>query len=248
MPTPKQASSGVLSARSKQAFLSAPGTMGFSNLTTPDDAFNKLSFNVQMHFTDDQALRLIELVEQHSIKAVWPQFLALMEAEKKPEPKGGWAMPSAQAWVEAHMKDPSERSRTQLPSIQFANEAEYKGQDGLMVRKTMHATDLKGNKLDIAKMKLGMGSTIQAVLMGGLFISGLVKQPQVTLKLQGIRVLKLVQYGGGQGAYGELSDEDLSLVGDDFEPEDLSGFAAGDTSQGPATRAAHEDLSDSLPF
>lgn len=249
MPAAKKPSdSGVIAVRAKQALITAPGTMGFANLIEPDEAFGTVKFNVQIHYNDDQQARLIEQI-QVGIDDTWQAFLK--EVSDKTEPKGGWTKPDAEAWVGDHLKDPSERSRTQQPSIQWANAAEFKNKAGQLQRKTMRAYDAENNLLDLPALKLGMGSIVQAVLIPGLFISGLIKQPTPSFKLQGIRVLKLVQYGGGGGSLGDVSEEDMALLGDDVEVDSLGSYAKREEKAPPvrAKRPASDfDMDDEIPF
>jgi hypothetical protein len=247
MAAAKKSSSGVIAVRSKQLLITAPGTMGFSNLLEPDDAFDALKFNVQIHYNEDQQARLVAQIGQ-GIEENWTAFLK--EVSDKPEPKGGWQIPDAEGWVRDHLKEPSERSRTQQPSIQWANDAEFRNKDGQLQRKTMRAYDASGKLIDLPSLRLGMGSIVQAVLIPGLFISGLVKQPAPSFKLQGVKVLKLVQYGGGGGSLGDVSEEDMALLGDDVEVDDLGSYAKKDDApKGKPARAPSDfDLDDEIPF
>lgn len=244
----KKPSSGVIAVRSKQLLITSPGTMGFANLIEPDDAFDALKFNVQIHYNEDQQARLVAQIQEHAIDGNWESFLK--EVADKPEPKGGWQKPDAQVWVDDHLKEPSERSRTQQPSIQWANDAEFRNKQGQLVRKTMRAYDAENTILDLPGLRLGMGSTVQAVLIPGLFISGLVKQPQPSFKLQGVRILKLVQYGSGGGSLGNVSEEDMALLGDDVEVDALSAYAKKE-EKAPARKPRQDsdfDMEDEIPF
>lgn len=250
MAAAKKNTSGVIAVRSKQLLITAPGTMGFANLIEPDDAFDALKFNVQVHYNDEQQERLVAQIQEHAIDGNWQGFLK--EVSEKPEPKGGWQKPDAEAWVNDHLKAPSERSRTQQPSIQWANEAEFRNRDGQMQRKTMRAYDAQNHVVDLPSLKLGMGSIVQAVLIPGLFISGLVKQPAPSFKLQGVRVLKLVQWGAGGGSLGEVSEDDMALLGEDVEVDDLGSYAKQETKEKAPARsqrpASDFDLDDEIPF
>jgi hypothetical protein len=248
MPAAKKSASGVIAVRSKQLLITSPGTMGFANLIEPDSAFDALKFNVQVHYNEDQQERLVGQIQEHAIDANWPAFLK--EVSDKPEPKGGWVKPDAEAWVDDHLKAPSERSRTQQPSIQWANEAEFRNKQQQMQRKTMRAYDKDNNILDLPGLKLGMGSIIQAVLIPGLFISGLVKQPAPSFKLQGVRVLKLVQWGASGGNMGGVSDEDMALLGEDVEMDELASYARKEESKPAASQrpVSDFDLDDEIPF
>ncbi|MFZ3194114.1 MAG: hypothetical protein WA154_13030, partial [Moraxellaceae bacterium] len=175
------------------------------------------------------------------------------------------AKPDCAEWVSDHLKPAHEKSKNQDPFVTFKNKADFQDKQGRTVRKTMKAYDGKGGLLDLPSLKLGMGSVVQVVLTPGLFMNALIKTPTPTLKLQGVRVLKLVQFGaGGGGAIEEVSQDDLALLGTDFEVEDLAGFVskpAGDnlvaglaelgraaTNKRPTNRDFQEDLDDEIPF
>lgn len=251
MPQAKPQSGGVVAVRSKQAFVTPPGLLGFSNLIEPDDAFDSLKFKANAHFTPEAEAALAKRIEEE-LSGLWPDFLK--ECAKpnqagqptKPEPKGGWQRPDPAAWIEEHLKEPKEASRIQQPYIIFANDAEYRDKKtGQMTRKTMRAYDAHGAMVDLAKMKVGMGSTVQCILTAGLFVSPLVKQPTFSFKLQGIRVIKLVQFGAGGGGLGQLDEEDMALLGDDsMEMDDLSAYAPTETRNEPKVKQGRTPLAD----
>jgi hypothetical protein len=253
MPAAKK-SSGVVAVRSKKLFITPPGPLGFHNLIEPDDAFDALKFNAKIHFREEAQERLISLMESQVIGPLWDNLMEELEAAKRAEPKGGWQKPDARDWVEGHLKEPSEKSRVQLPSIQFANDAEYRDKDGKTQRKTMKAYDAKGGILSLPSLKLGMGSVVQAVLIPGLFACApLINrgQPTPSFKLQGVRVIQLVQYGAGGGGLGEIDDEDLSMLGDDVEVQDLGSYAKVADEDAPkrqARPASDFDMDDEIPF
>jgi hypothetical protein len=224
----KPKASGVLAVRSKQLFVSPPGTLGFSNLLEPDDAFDALKFNAQVHYSEAAQERLVALIEKDVVDANWAALMKEIKSAEKAEPKGGWVKPDARSWVEDKMKPPSERSKTQLPSIQWANEAEFRNKEGQLQRKTMRAYSAQGALLDLPSLHLGMGSIVQAVLIPGLFISPLMNrgQPLPSFKLQGLRIINLVQFGAGGGTLGDLDEADMALLGEDLEVSDLGSFAA----------------------
>ncbi len=243
----KSTSAGLVAVRSREMFFSAPGVMGFENLLKPDDAFDKLSFKVQLHHNEAQQELLGRQIQKYVIDANKARFLAECEESGKAAPKGGWVFPEGAEWVANHMKDPTERSRTQLPSISWRNDAEFRDKKtGEMTLKVMRAYDAANTLLDLKALKLGMGSIIQAGLIGGMFVSPLVKQPELSFKLQGVRVLRLVSYGAGQGHLAEVSDEDMA---EGFSAESLGSYAAPnkDTTKAPQERE-HVVEEEDLPF
>lgn len=255
MPQAKPQSGGVIAVRSSQAFVTPPGPLGFSNLIEPDDAFDSLKFKANHHYTDEAQEALARRIDGE-LDTLWPTFLKEAEKAGKVAPKGGWVKPDAAAWIEDHLKEPKEQSRIQQPYIIFANDAEYRDKKtGEMTRKTMRAYDAKGSMVDLAKMKVGMGSIVQCVLIAGLFVSPLVKTPTFSFKLQGIRVIKLEQYGAGGGGLGQLDEEDMAMLGDDTEFEDLSAYAHSPEKERPPavkkgrTPLASDDFDDEeIPF
>lgn len=251
-------SSGVIAVRSKALLIAAPGTLVFHNLIEPDkdaaERFNSsLKFNAKIAYTEEAAGRLGDLVDEHVIKANWKALVEALDEAKKAAPKAGWLVPSGREWVEEHLKEPGEKARIQLPAIQWANEADFKDRDGKVQRKTMKAYDSKNKVLDWDDVKLGNGSIVQAVLIGGLYVSPLLNkgQPAPSFKLQGVRILKLVQYGAGGGSnLGDLDEADLAMLGEDVEVDDLGSYAAQPKEKEPtrASAPAHADLDDELPF
>lgn len=245
-------SSGIVTVRTKSVLILPPGPLGFSNLIKPDVYEGKEKFDLFAHYSDKAQARFVEIVQKEVVDGLWAEFLKAVD-DKAP-PKGGWTQPDVREWLDDHLKTPNERSKVQLPSVKFANEATYV-KDGEVRRKTMKAYDIKNALLDLAKLKLGMGSLIQPMVLGGLWISPVQKQPQLSFKLQGVRVLQIVQYGaGGGGNLEEVSEEDLALLGDDFQASDLGAYAGGgneaaDKPPKAATSATdYEDDDDTLPF
>lgn len=258
----KPASGGIVAVRSNSSFLTNPLVTGFSNLVDPDVYEGEASFKLNVHATPEQATRLGVLLDKHVIDALWEEFLKVA-AEKGKDVKK-LVKPSGQEWVEDHLKEANERSKNQNPFLVFKNKADYQdAKTGKIVRKSMKAYDGTGTMIDLEALKLGMGSTVQVVLTPGLFMNALIKQPTPSLKLQGVRVLKLQQFGAGGGAaIEEVTEEDLALLGSDFQADDLSGFVAKPKDnlvaglaelgkQATKSRARSEfedDLEDEIPF
>lgn len=243
MPASTKSSSGFASVRSRDILITPPGIVGFHNLITPDSAFDALKFNMTLAYAEAAVDRLGVLIDEKVIEPNWNGFLK--EAADKGI-KRDFNKPSGVEWVENHLKPANERSKVQLPTIQWANEAEYKDRDGKVVRKTMKAYDATNVLVSLEDLHMGFGTVAQALLIGGLFVSALVKQPQPSFKLQGLRVIKLEQFGAGGAALGEISEEDMAMLGDDVEVSDLGGYARTHTSA-PARPAALADEVD-LPF
>lgn len=259
MPKPATSSgSGVIAVRSSKFFQTPPGPLGFNKLVDPEDPFNdgKLRFKVSHHYTDPQAERLMSLIDRDVIAANWDAFVKECERSNKAAPTGGWKVPSGRDWVNDHLKAAKEGARQQLPHIDWANEAEFKDRNGALKRKTMRVYDSAGDLLDIQELVTGSaffdiqpGSIVQTIVQGGLFISGLVKHPQPSFKLQGIRIIKLEE-GNKGSSLGEVSDEDMALAGVD-EADDMSAYMGSSLTKNQQAAPAGKhptDLDDDLPF
>lgn len=225
-------------------FITPPGLLGFANLIEPDTAFNQSKFKLNWHPTDDQARALADKLDAHVVEPLWDKFLALADELKVKAPKQGWNKPLGLDWMEEHTKDPKEGSRIELPFIVFDNASEFNNRDGVPQARIMKATDMGGNAVDLKQARVGMGSTVQvlcsASMWSGAFSKGL---PAVSLKLAGLRILKLVQFGGA-GKMEEVSDEDLALLGDGFEADDLSGYVGNKK----ASETPREEVDEEIPF
>lgn len=241
----------ILNVRLTGTFVTPPGTSGFANLVEPDDAFDKLQFKLNLHMTEDQAAALGRRIDTVVVDPLWPKFMAEVAKLGTKAPKGGWEKPSGAAWVDDHLKDPKEGSRMELPFIVFANDAEYRDKKGVTQRKTMRATDGGGHVVDLKTAKMGMGTVCQALLMPSLWASALSKgQAALSFKLQGVRIIKLVQFGASGSSIGDIDEEDMGLLEADMEMDDLSQYArpAEGTSTAPRERHVADDMDDEIPF
>lgn len=129
-------------------------------------------------------------------------------------------------------------------------------------RSSITATDRSGAALDLPTLKLGMGSVVQVLLTPGIYSAPLTDNgmAKLSLKLQGLRIIKLEQYGSGGPAIGEISEEDMALIGSDVEADDLSAYtkrakeehiveSAKAALRSPeGTEYAADDLDDEIPF
>lgn len=262
-------SSGVISARSNDNWMTPPGILGFSHLIVPDvfqgnDGKEVRNFKSAIHFNDPQQDALVARIQKHVIDVLWEKFLEEAEAASKrlgvPQGMPGkkvkgeityspWPKPSAQAWVDAHLEAIREGSSvgkyTQEPCVEFSNAADYRDKKtGELRMKTMRATDAAKNPVDIKKAMLGMGSSVQALLTGSIYYAPALatcsEGPAISVKLQGLVILKLVKWTGSGGMQGnpEVSDEDLALLGEDVTADDLSAYTREELEPGVAAGKA----------
>lgn len=251
-------SSGVIAIRSKKMFITPPGVLGYRpNLLEPDaDAVERfggaLKFNLRVAYNEAQQARLKVLIQQFCVEALWGQLMDAVAEAKKAAPRNGWDKPDAEAWVDDHLRAPAEKAKVQEPTIQWSNEAEFKDKKGQVQMKTMKAYDANNGLLDLAELGLAGGSIVQPILLPGLYISPLMNkgQPDISFKLQGVRVLKLERYAPGHADLGDVDEEDTSLLGSDFEMDDLGSYAAQSKGSAPKASAGGGDgfSEEELPF
>jgi hypothetical protein len=243
--------------------------MGYSHLVEPDvytppTGAPIKKFKLNGHMGEAQQAAFVKRLQAYGVdalEAAWtkecakakrPQYTTKVKGKVVAEP---WEMPDAQAWLDAALCPAREGSSLTDPYVTFSNAAEYTATDRAtgektVKLKTMAAFDKDDNRLDLATMKLAMGSIVQPILMPGLWAS--TGQVAISLKLQGIRVLKAEVYGK-RNSLGDISDEDLALLGD-TEMDDLSAYVKAAPAKEASAPAHHDDetmsddLDDALPF
>lgn len=227
-------------------------TLGFSSLITPDVYEGKSTFKLNAHFTQTQAEALADKLQAEIVdpgyKAIKDEALAAIKAKY---PAALLTKVSAADWLEGAMKEPKEKSRIQLPFLNIKCNSHVKNRQDELIPQTVKAWDAKGKLLDLPSLHLGMGSIVSvgvsaAYWHGTLNVEteGPKKKPvkwfaTPTLRLVGVRVLKLEQFGG-DSSVGEVSPDDMVGVEEGFEAEDLAAFARSDSK--PVLAAAPEEL------
>lgn len=256
--------------RASHTIRTAPGLLGFSALLTPDTMFNaEGDFTARIHFNEPQQAAMAATVQDKVIDALFDDLQKVVNemAEKAGQKPKALKKPTGASWLEDKLKDPPEKSRIQLPSIQIKRAATYiakKGpRAGEVITRAVPFWDKDGKVLDGAKLRTGMGSIVQLVFTPGLYTNALAKgYAEVSLRLEGVIVLKNEPWGnggtgGGAGAGEAYDDEALAaLIGDGVELDtDLTAFAGaakaqdGGASKGtPPAEADEYDLNDDIPF
>lgn len=197
--------------RNKKVTIGPPGELSFSSLLKGDTKFGESTFYVQVGYDEAGLERLSEILGKDQ-EDLYKKFQEEHSYKGKP--------PAAvQTWLEDKVQTPADPKYT--PTVKFAVKEEGKGRDGSTFNRTMTIWDVKNNILDLAKLKMGRGSIIQPVFKTGLYLTALIKVPTLTLQLQGVRVLKLVQFGGKQ-ALDAVDPTDVEGLDMDM---DLGAFA-----------------------
>lgn len=242
----------IISVRRPEVFVTPPMPMIFSNLVKPDlkEALKAAGFQAEPAF--NATFEVSPAAKERMIAKMDPLAAQLMPVYLKElqdagiEAKG-LNIPSAEEWLDDHLRAAREKSKTQLPTMSFEQKAfGVRLRDKEPFTRKMVAWSATDALLDLNSLKIGMGSTCQAVLSGGLWSNKTAKwQPSFTFKLIGIKILILKTYEGHQAAPGEIDEDDLALLGDEFNPEDLSAYVTGNK---PTAAPHDEDLDDESPF
>lgn len=215
----KKRSGGFVTARDLLA--SPPGILGFSSLLEAD-AFqdgDKPKFKAKWHYTEEAFARFVALASTAC------QSEALIEALSKQMDGKTPPLANMEKYLLAHAKQPSESDRIKLPYFQFACPETYKNRDDEEIHREIKAWDASNTLLDLKSIRLGMGSTVQVIVTPGLYCSKFSDNYAApSFRLEGVRILKLVQFGAGQAKLGQISEEDKALMEEGVEPDDLSQY------------------------
>lgn len=225
----------IVTIRSKQAIYFPPAEKGFDDLMKPNEYKGERHFNLNGHFSAE-ALALIPAIVQ---KQCYDLLLDKLHAEI--EEGGGRKKPplDPSEWLEGKLKQPTRKAEPKLPFIKFSREAETKTGKPIV----MGCWGPDGQVLDLGKLRMAMGSIIQPALFLNLWASKANSWvPQPSVKLVGVKVLKLVQFQGSGAARPQDDDEAIKAVlGASFEGGDLSAFVLGETAP------VHADENEDAP-
>lgn len=223
---PQKSNSSVITVRPKSTAALAPGTLGFASLVTPDEYDpEKPTFKLNYHLSPEG----IDALKDDIREKVYTEE-ALEKLREECAANGIRSVPDPQdpeAWLAAKLKEPKEQAKIQLPHLVISNRATYR-KGGETVQREIACWDARNNKLNLKKLRLGMGSIIQPIVWPNLFFSKLIGVPQPSLKLVGVRVLQLQRWGNGGAAPADTDEEAIKeVLGEEFAYDDLAAFAAG---------------------
>lgn len=215
----KKRSGGFVTARDLLA--TPPGILGFSSLLEAD-AFqdgDKPKFKVKWHYTPEAFERLVAVASTACFTDKLTEELA-KQMDGKVAPRV-----DMEAYLKEHAKQAGDSDRVKLPYLQIAATEMYKNRDGEEIHREIKAWDASNTLLDLKSIRLGMGSTVQIIVTPGLYCSKFSDNYAApSFRLEGVRILKLVQFGAGQAKLGQISEEDKALMEEGVEPDDLSQY------------------------
>ncbi len=262
--------SAVKVIRDRKTTALPPMQLGsFHKLFEPDEYEGKKKFKSRFHINTASIDALKAVLQTKCIAAHFPAMKAEVDAEiadakalgKKTtgvvicEDVTGCQTP--EAYLEDKLRDPNEKDKVQLPTIQLHVDAFQplrKGQDESdRELRTIKFWNAKGELIGDSEnpgplKKMTAGSWVKPVVHTNLFASKqLGPMPRPQLMLVGLQIIKLETYGAGQVENQSAADEDemRRIMGADYDPaDDIAAMTAG------AIDPAHEadDADEASPF
>lgn len=267
MATSGKKPSAIKVIRDRKTTALPPMQLGsFHRLLTPDEYEGKTRFKARFHINPEGITALAAILQAKCIDAHFPKMkeevdeeVAEAKAAKKTpalticDTKEGCKSPAD--WIEDALKEPREKDKVQLPTIQLAVDAYLplkKDQDPSdREMRTIKFWNAKGVLLcdsseptkDIKQM--AAGTWVKPVVHTNLFASKqLGKDPRPQLMLVGLQIIKLEKFGSGQVDSPDAADDEemRRIMGDEYDPaDDLHAMTAGDDH-------GSDDLDDESPF
>lgn len=239
----------------------------FHKLFEPDEYEGKKKFKARFHLN---TAGLAALEADLQAKCIDAHFAAMQKEveEAAAEAKAAGKSPTLKLvataaecqtpkeWIEDKLKDPHEKDRVQLPTIQLHVDAYRplrKGQDEAdRELREVKFWDSRGKLIDpTALRKMTAGTWCQPVVHANLFLSKqLGPAPRAQLQLVGLQIIKLVEWGAGQEQAPDAADDDemRRIMGDDYSAaDDLSNLGLGNTKQ-VSTGSGLEGADEEDPF
>lgn len=241
----------VLVARAKKTFALPPAVLGFSALVNPTSyEEGPLTYSGNFHFNGLSLQALTDLIEEKALGDMLKELEK--EAATAEVSLAGVAPTSAKSWLEGKLKEPKPGSKQTDPFLKITTKAEGKTKTGEVYTKKIPAFDAKNQPLDLTKLRLGADSVVQPIVYINLSYRRIdipgqksIKIIAPSLQLAGIRILKLVQWGGsGANAAPEMDEAELArILGDDFDlDEDLSAYAKGSDDAAASEKPLDDDV------
>jgi hypothetical protein len=270
MATAPKKASAVIVIRDRNTTALPPMQLGsFHKLFEPDEYEGKKRFKSRFHINPAGITALAAVLQAKCIDAHFETMKKQVQetaAELKAEGKEKTALKivstaaeceSPEDWIEGKLKDPHEKDKVQLPTLQLhvdAHKPLRKGQDeSERELRDIKFWDSKGKLLDAAALKkMTSGTWCQPVVHSNLFLSKqLGPAPRCQLQLVGLQIIKLVEFGGGQEQAPDEADDDAmkAIMGADYDAaDDLSNLGVGTKVSNRDAESGLELDTDDSPF
>lgn len=179
------------------------GNALWAKVFEPDTKFDPNgTYSIQVTIPEEEAAGICEYLD----KVVQERF----DEEVKAKPKMKNSL-STKAGYEPHYdKDGNE---TGLVEFRFKLKAKVQTRDGSMYDQKPIVVDAKRNPMDSNNL-IGNGSTVKVAFEPIPYVMASTKQVGVSLRLKGVQVIELVEYGNGGAS---MFDEEEGFVAEKME-------------------------------
>lgn len=179
------------------------GNALWAKVFEPDTKFDPNgTYSIQVTIPEEEAAGICEYLD----KVVQERF----DEEVKAKPKMKNSL-STKAGYEPHYdKDGNE---TGLVEFRFKLKAKVQTRDGSMYDQKPIVVDAKRNPMDSNNL-IGNGSTVKVAFEPIPYVMASTKQVGVSLRLKGVQVIELVEYGNGGAS---MFDEEDGFVAEKME-------------------------------
>lgn len=179
------------------------GNALWAKVFEPDTKFDPNgTYSIQVTIPEEEAAGICEYLD----KVVQDRF----DEEVKAKPKMKNSL-STKAGYEPHYdKDGNE---TGLVEFRFKLKAKVQTRDGSMYDQKPIVVDAKRNPMDSNNL-IGNGSTVKVAFEPIPYVMASTKQVGVSLRLKGVQVIELVEYGNGGAS---MFDEEEGFVAEKME-------------------------------
>lgn len=203
-------------AKSKRVRITTPkGIAKFPRLSSPDTKFNP-----------DGEYRVILLLDPEKDKEFLDELDAMADAAvQKAQEENKRYRKLIQRQEPYKMELDQDGEETGLVEVKFKMRARVKSKDGKEYNFAPALFDAQGKPIDPTKINIGGGSIIRVNFTPNPYFVAATKTAGISLQLNAVQVLELVQYNGGDAAsFGFEQEEGFSIDDIDSTVDDSDDF------------------------
>lgn len=207
-------------AEKKQRYITPRGVAVFCMVNQPSVKFKKEGeYTIKLAFTAEEAQPLIELLKPLLTEAVEEQKKTLKPAAKK-------TLKIAEPWsVELDEETGDETGRLLFNFKMLAKVTSKKTGDIIELKPDLF--DSRGNRIKPGSVKIGSGSECKVAFTTRGYYMASDNKAGLTLDLQAVQVLRLVEWTGGMSAEAYGFEEEEGFDSSEFSTEE-GGSEEGD--------------------
>lgn len=226
-------------ARKRVRLTSPIGVAKFPYLTTPDTKFKaEGEYSVNLILDPEECADFLADLDALADEAVEKAKQDLIEKKKKAY---------AKAVVRANPYRPEldqDGNETGMIEVRFKSKASFQRKDGTVVNIRPRLFDAKGAQVDPSKVTIYSGSVLRVNFTPNPYYVASLKSAGVSLLLNAVQILELVEYGGG-------SAEDFGFEveeGFDFTEKEDSSFEDDDNDVTEDESDTDDDNDEDIDF